>query len=201
MPLKKFIKENLARTVRENLALTTGILLPVAMVLLFVAVSTIPRLLTAPPTHKLLMLDSTNDSAEQVKVNVTIVTENGVLKANTFRDNKMPKGIQYPKPRLYILDAATGEKKELPYALPTTEKASFEITEAGKFSVDTSTLSPDGYNYEGRTYHSNLGLDFFGGSHRIGARLKKGAAVYMLDNATDNMSFVGWLTEKNSHEQ
>lgn len=67
-------------------------------------------------------------------------------------------------------------------------------------TIDTSSVSPDGYTLDGPSYGGGglMGGIFGGGYRNSGFRLKKGSVGYKIPNVQENyyynqVQFIGWV--------
>ena len=76
------------------------------------------------------------------------------------------------------------------------------LDETKDLTIDTNTVSPDGYTLDSANYGDGglVGGLFGGGYHNNGYRVKKGAVAYKMpslqpDYYYSNVQFLGWIVK------
>ena len=185
---------------RENAVLVIGILLPVAVVVLFVLATYIPRLLVDPPQYDFLFAQDYSYSPPQSRWRYEIDIDSGrKLRVRAFLNEP---GKYAPRARLFLYEHLSGNVREI--SLPAPETA--ENTEAGvlvevpEFSdqvIDSRRVAPDGYELVERRRGRGflLGLFYRGGRH--GLAIGKNGAVVAVPSGDDvnwyGARFLGWV--------
>lgn len=186
--------------IKQNLALSLGIALPVVLVLGFLAATVIPQKLTAAPKYKFAytLVDYNRPSpTKKMVVNLTAKEGKIILSLAKSKNDYAP-----PVPRLMIYDPQTEQSEEINYKLPAGLRGDAEeeqLAETKDLVLSKDNKAPDGYEFQGDSrYYSGIVTELFmGGSYR-GARLVKGAATRKApaDIAYGgNTQFLGWIVE------
>jgi len=190
------------RIFKDNPLLAVSIALPVAVVLLFAGATAIPRLLTDPPAHDLLLTVEQGDASRVLPVRVLLGVEDYRVLARVAKLEPHQQGYL---PRLFRYDHASGSVREINIPVPA-EAASLEngheieIPELEGLRVRSDLRAPDGYEYRGRNYHRGLMMELFGsaGSNRRITVAKNGAVVPIRLPQSDywyyGANFLGWVT-------
>ena len=211
MAFPKFIK--------DNLVLMTGILLPIALVILFVIASSVPRMMTTPPAHDFIFVDNNHgyyDNRVQTPIRIT-------LRAN--KDGKIVAKIKVEKnktnyyPIVYRYSAKDNIARPLQaqYFRDVLEEDSEKLEETktldmpdflAGFKLDKNTVAPDGFAFDTSSERYNRGLvgEFFGRNRRHKTfRLVKGSAVFPFEVIANThryynyysrrVDFLGWVIE------
>lgn len=210
MAFQKFMK--------DNLILMVGIFLPILLVLLFLAVSYIPRFLATPPAYDFLFVDENAynyNKQIETPVRITIRTnKNGKIVTKIKIEEKTKR---YSAPIIYRYSAADN------VATPVHEQyfhdALFEDSDTIKktktlalpedleeLTLNKNSISPDGYTFDKSYDRYNRGLvgEFFGGRrYDRSYRLVKGNAVFPISvlggnnirySYNSHVIFLGWIT-------
>lgn len=186
MSVKNFIK--------QNLALSAGIVLPVLLVILFMIASTVPKMLAEPPRHALVFSTKKYDNNPGAKFNVYYTVKEGKLQAQVaMADSKRPAKTD----RLYIYEPGANIVRDI---TPAFEKAgTFPVPETKNALIDTANMSPDGYAFETWSRYGGSVFSLFGGSYRDRAPVlqKDGNRVQLPDDSRisfyNNPHFIGWV--------
>jgi hypothetical protein len=196
--MKKFL--------RENPTIAFGLGLPLLLVIVFLLVSGIPSLLVAPPKYDVLY--ATGYYEYQNGVQISVVNQKvEVVYQGIVRSSR--------KPRIWRYNPKTGAVKEIGYVLPaglplaggkrpTTEELTqttpIDIPDLKGLKVDSSSISPDGYEFSaGSRYSRNVfGGLFYPSSYRREAVLTKNGRSIRLPNPAStyyagNTRFIGWV--------
>jgi hypothetical protein len=201
MAFKEFVK--------ANMVLVVGLTLPVVLMAGFLVASGLPQPLADPPKYSLVFaVTDYTQGAAGIPVNVRLVVEDGVLKAQYTK--LLPQLTGYENnvwKKLYLYDAATQKVRELSFGFPPNmdaiEGTVSEVVAATRtLHLDTTLQSADGYELS-RDYGSRSGLIneiFWGGGYSNEYRLRKGGSSIRLplaaaNAAYGNVEFVGWVTK------
>jgi len=189
------------RIFKDNPLLAVSIALPVAVVLLFAGATAIPRLLTDPPAHDLMLTVEQGDTSRVLPVRVILGVEDHRVIARVAKLEPYQQGYL---PRLFRYDHASGSVREINIPLPA-EAASLEngheieIPELEGLRVSSDLRAPDGYEFRGRNDHRGLMMELFGsaGSNRRITVSKSGAVVPIRLPQSDfgyyGANFLGWV--------
>lgn len=196
--MKKFL--------RENPTIAFGLGLPLLLVILFLLVSGIPSLLVDPPKYDVLYATGYHDYQRGVQISVV--------------DQKVQVVYQGPVrsgrgPRIWRYNSKTGAIKEISVTLPPglplagrgqptqeelTQTTLIEVPELRDLTVDSSSISPDGYEFSagGRYSRNTFGGLFYSSRYRYEAVLSKNGRSIRLPNADGayyggNTRFIGWI--------
>ncbi len=185
---------------RENAFLAAAIALPIAVVVLFLVATALPRWLVAPPQHDLLIRAHGNYEQTRPRVSVEFVVRNDRVEAIV---RGLPAETYAQVPRLYLVEHETMNVREVPYDVPSGLGANdppvtVPIDLKGR-RVISDSKAPDGY--ELRTQSSgNTGIagDIFGmRSYRQEAALVKSGRVEEISLPVGTSSYsvaaVGWV--------
>ena len=196
--------------IRDNPTIAFGLGLPLALVVLFLAISGIPALLVAPAQHDVLY--ATNYNAYNNAQNTLQIAVVGDRVQVSYIGSTQP----YQQPRLWRFNPKTGAVKEIALLLPpgltpnTARPADppkvqtvtpIEIPDLAALKVDSSSLAPDGYQfstgadgYSGRPF---TGL-FYPSRYGHQAELVKNGRSIRLPNSEgayygNTVRFIGWV--------
>jgi len=198
----------IGKALRDNPALAIGIALPLAVVLLFVAASTVPKLFVAPPQHDfLLRVNGPPRTVRPVVVEVDVA--GGRLRARVFNIESERLGDLYvprqPTPRLFLWDHERQALREIEIAIPDDAESLPDGTEISLGELDgrrisTSLTAPDGYEYRTRdSFDAGWFGALFGGPGRRVVVAKNGVRIATPvpeeQMAYWNTEFVGWLVD------
>lgn len=192
MSFNKFIK--------QNFALCVGLGLPILLVIGFLAVSTIPKTLAAPPQYKLVY--STEQYGSSRSTSFTVSPETGANGRIYLRLTKNPNG-SYVTPKIFVYDAKEKTSQEIIFTLPTSihgQSEEIPLTEAAHLKLSRDITAPDGYAFEESSYHSaGFVMDVFGAGRSAAPRIVKGAVAYQLPDKSryPRARFLGWVIEDN----
>jgi hypothetical protein len=190
-----------ARFLRENAFLVGAVSLPVAVVGVFLLLTTIPNWTVSPPRYDLLV-ETTEYDAANPPISIALAVRDERLQATV----RIVKDGHLPRIRLWRFDHATLSAREVPLHVPTVAPAGDEpqtvVVEAlrGRRIV-TDAKAPDGYQL--RTPDGGgPGLigDIFGMRRygQPGAIVNRGRVV-PIDIPTPTLYqapvFVGWVVD------
>jgi hypothetical protein len=199
----------LAKIFKENFVLAVGLIVPVAVMIVFLVISTMPSSLfmSTPPKFDVLFYKE-GYTGLNLPIQSSLSVENGILYVQYA---KSPQGSGYYMPRIYLYEAATNKVKQLSLVSPQlSDDSSFgkkiPVDAAKGMKLDTSLTAPDGYEFAYADNYNHGGLIndlFIGGAYgyRQHVRLKKGngsIAVPPVDDAAyGQVSFLGWVVGQN----
>ena len=195
---------------RDNPTIAFGLGLPIALVLLFLAISGIPTLLVAPAQHDVLYATNYN-YYNNAPNGLQIAVVGDRVQVNYFG-----KTQPYQQPRLWRFNPKTGAVKEISLLLPPgLVPPSGRPDEAGKeqtvtpievpdlagVKIDSSSLAPDGYQFStGADAYSGRGFTglFYPSRYGYQAELVKNGRSIRLPNTEgayygNTVRFVGWV--------
>lgn len=182
--------------------LIAGIALPLLVVVGFALARALPRMLVAAPTTDLLYAVRTGYQAQR-KIDQNLAVADGHLHVVW---SKAENGV-FPQPvHLYRFHASTGEAEEIRVPEPPSGDAlerpvKLPVPGLDAFRVETTSRSPDGYEFENRTSEGNGVLGDMMGQRFRGPRgaISKGGRVILLPMAGGEaygyapVQFLGWL--------
>lgn len=194
---------------RDNLALVVGIALPIGVVAVFVLVNAVPRWLTEPPRHDMLLAYDDYASARRRDYGVDIEVVDGRVRARIVRpddvDGRVARSRQVP--RLFRYDAGAGQVREIDLPLPADAAevengAALSLPGLADAGISAKLTAPDGYAYVGQGSASASILGGLFGTSR-GRDLvvieKAGARLSIPLPATSSyrgrVRFIGWIVE------
>ena len=199
----------IGKLIRENAVLVIGILLPVAVVVLFVLATYIPRLLVDPPQYDFLFAQDYSYPNPQSRWHYQIdVNSERKLRVRVFETD--PKTYA-PRTRLFLYEHLSGNVREisLPSLPETVENAKagvvLEVAEFSDQVIDSRRVAPDGYELVERSAGGGglTGL-FFRRRYRRGLAISKNGAVVEVPPFTDlnwyNSRFLGWIVTSPIHK-
>jgi hypothetical protein len=185
---------------RENAFLAAAIALPIAVVMLFLAATALPRWLVAPPQHDLLIRAHGSYEQTRPRVSVEFVVRNERVEAIV---RGLAADTYAQVPRLYLVEHDTMNVREVPYDVPSglgpnDPPVTVSIDLKGR-RVISDSKAPDGY--ELRTQSSGrtgIAGDIFGmRSYRQDASLVKSGRVEEISLPVGTSSYsvaaVGWV--------
>lgn len=188
MSVKNFIK--------QNLALSAGIALPILLIVLFFLASVVPKALTDPPQYELVFSGRTYSNNQPSDYVAAYTVANGVLQVKVTK----AKDTDYQRNRLYIYDPKTSVIRDI--TPPLDSAGTFAIKETAGSSIDTANIAPDGYAFESGYDHSGgMPMEIFGGGYRDGGlRLEKDGYRFKIPydkrNSFYDAGFIGWIVKK-----
>jgi len=192
---------------RENPTITFGLGLPLLLVIFFLLVSGIPSFLVNPPQHDVLYATEYYDYQNGIQIDV-VDQKVQVTHLDNAQNGR--------KPRLWRYLSKTGAVQEVPIVLPagltlTREKPNSSVKQVSKrtllslpdingLTIDSSSISPDGYEFNSGRHHSNniFGSLFYSSRNRHQGVLTKNGRSIRLPNPSDhyygrNTHFIGWV--------
>lgn len=186
---------------RENAFLAAAIALPIAVVMLFLIATALPRWLVAAPQHDLLIRAHGSYEQARPRVSVEFVVRDARVEAIV---RGLPAETYAQVPRLYLVEHDTMNVREVPYDVPTAlgpndppVTISIDL-KARKVIADSK--SPDGYELRTQSSGGNAGIagDLFGmRSYRHEAALVKSGRVEEISLPVGTSSYsvaaVGWV--------
>lgn len=192
------------RLVQGNPALAIGVALPIVVVVVFVLVSAVPRWLTAPPAHDLLLAYDDPLQSRRRAVGVVVDVVDGRLRARIAeRDELRLEGI----PRLFRYDAASGRVEEIEIRVPADaadlpDGTELPVPDLAGTELSTLLTAPDDYVFRGQRGRSGsvFGGLFGVGGARADVLIEKDGAVVRVPVPTASaypgqVRFLGWAVE------
>ena len=187
--------------IKENLVLVIGLSLPILLIVLFFLATVVPKSLSTPPQYEMLFTTLKYEYENSPAYLVDFKVVNHQLMAAVKKNND--KSRNYNSKKLMAYNPKTETVREITIDLAKAAEANIDevvLAETKDLKVDSSVVSPDGYQLDGSRY-SNSGLiaGLFGvGSRNSGYRLKKGAVAYKVqttqpDYYYSDFKFVGWV--------
>ena len=193
----------IGKLIRENAVLVIGIVLPVAVVVLFVLATYIPRLLVDPPQYDFLFAQDYGYSPPHSRWRFAIDIDSGrKLRVRAFLNEP---GQYAPRARLFRYEHLSGNVREISLPSPGTAEDTggtkagvlVEVPEFSNQVIDSHRIAPDGYELveqrRGRGFL--LGLFYRGGRH--GLAIGKNGAVVPVPSGDDvnwyGARFLGWV--------
>ncbi len=191
MPVKKFIK--------ENLVLVAGLALPLLLIISFMAVSIIPKSMTAPPQHKMFFTKEQYINWKKPYTFDIFVKDDKI----TARVTKQEVSKDYNRQRKETLMVYDGETQNVTkitfsqkgWANFLDDETDIILPETSHITLNTSSKSPDGYTLRVNS-HRRRGIISLIGSRRSGKySLKKGMVRFEVPvQHYRNINFLGWNT-------
>ncbi len=190
---------------RENPTIAFGLGLPLLLVVAFLLISGIPALLVEPPQFDVLYATEYYNYQNGVQISVVNRKVQVVYQGST-------QG--YQRPRLWRYSPKTGAVREIGIILPpgltppgqkpaTPEDVAritpIEVPDLAGVTVDTSSIAPDGYEFNAGTsgYSGDVFSGLFYSRYRNEAVLTKKGRSIRLPNAGNayygNTRFIGWV--------
>jgi hypothetical protein len=190
--------------------LAFGLGLPLALVLIFLLLSGIPRLVVPPPQYELLY--ATEYYGNQYGVQIAVVDR----KVRVVYQGMMQG---YQQPRLWRYNPKTGAIREVPIILPAglqppgapsvaaatdtpIKSLPIDVPDLADVVVESSSIAPDGYQFKAgaEDYSGDVFSDIFRGTrYRTGAVLVKNGRSIRVPNGDDRRYYgnyarlVGWI--------
>ena len=186
--------------IRDNAALVIGILMPVIVVVFFLLASYIPRLLVDPPEYDFLFVQDYGYGSQKSHWRYQIdLDPNRRLRVRVFLDD--PKSYS-PLARLFRYEHASGNVREMSMPSPEVDELPevgliVEVAEFQDELIDSSRISPDGYEMLDSRRSGGDFLGVFYRGNRRGLALGKNGAVISIpgDEGLNWYSarFLGWI--------
>jgi len=171
---------------KHNIPLLVGILVPLLMIV-FVAASVYLPALFVKPTYDFIYTSQNDYRYAPYAYGTSYDVENGKIVKHTTPPPSDVRDLEYyknpPEPKLYYYDTVAN----------TTKEISFE--EAQKYMVDTSVISPDGFELAPAS--SGGGFPFSFDNNEYGKVYIKSKSVSKKLNIQqrfyNDFSFLGWV--------
>lgn len=152
------------RFLRDNVFLVAAVLLPVAVVGVFLLATAIPRFMVPPPAYDLLLTAASYDqAAPRLAVEFTVRDDRVHATLRALPANSYPS-----RPMLWLFDHTTQSVRQVPVNLPDhladgEQSRTIPIAELSDRRVVSQIKAPDGYEPRTRS-GSSPGLvgDIFG---------------------------------------
>lgn len=206
--------------IRKNFLLVSAVALPVIVIVLYVAATTLPRFFVAPPEHDLVLqfqptaYDYDNGRARSVPSRVAVVVERGqarIVVTEVPGEGEAPRRVElgFFLPRLFRYDAREGRITELDVPLPDdlaerSRGSDWTIPALDRVTLSENVTAPDGYRFEsGYDRPGGLAVELFGGRSRLaGPRIERNGRIIGIPEPDDftpdryyarRLEFVGWV--------
>ncbi|MDP3679178.1 MAG: hypothetical protein Q8R23_08870 [Methylotenera sp.] len=191
--------------IKQNLVLVTGLTLPLLLIVLFFMATVIPKAMGTPPQYEMLFTTTRYDYQNPPDYLLDFAVKNQQLTVKARKSEN--KDRNYNAKILMAYDGKTETVREISIDIAKTAEAAINgevvLAETKNMTIDTSSLSPDGYTLDGPSYGGGgMMMGMFGGGYRnSGFRLKKGGAGYQIPNTQQNyyynqVQFIGWVVKK-----
>lgn len=203
----------MAKWIKENLVLVSGIVLPVLLVAGFFVLNNLPRVLLDPPKHDFLLVGYHYEYRHQNDYYLSFEVRNGKLTGQAIPRNENGPYFNRQVAAIFRYRAATNTFEEIAFELPKDladieDPVSLPLEETSNLTLDKRSQSPDGYTFEYRGYRGRGGLlgEIFGmrRSYENNFVLRKDNAHLDLPQpASDpyylnDLHFMGWIVEMGS---
>lgn len=177
---------------KKNPALYIGLALPLLMLLFFAGVPFISSLVVEPPQYNFIY------SVKSYQTEGTVRFVDGKLELDAYNRDSDP----HEPPSVYLIDVHSKKYKKLDVneegtLIPPHQHRTFVLKGVLLKNLDTSTVSPDGYQY---VLNNNDNIDlfspFFRGSKMDSLFISKSGRIEKFQIPTDvywNMKFEGWV--------
>ena len=202
----------MAKWIKENLVLISGILLPVLLVAGFFVLNKAPSILADPPKYDFLLVAYRYDSQHPSDYSLSFEVREGKLNGRVIPKGQANAHLnrQYAGIFRYRADENTFDEiiYELPQGLEGLEKPiPIPLEETSNLTLDKHIESPDGYSFEFLGYRGRGGLlgEIFGMGRRYESEyvLKKNGAYFSLPKPASeqyynqyDIHFMGWVIEE-----
>ncbi|HEY2773869.1 MAG TPA: hypothetical protein VGK20_07440 [Candidatus Binatia bacterium] len=200
---------SVGRALRENFVLVVGLVLPVLLMVGFLAASSLTQGLVVPPKYDLVFaVQDYAPAAQNLPIGLRLVVKDHVLVAQYAKLTTQRSAFTYGAwKKLYIYEASLHKVRELALGIPadaeTIDGTREEVVEATRdLRLDTTIQSPDGYEISSSdTSHGGLITSLFWDSYnRSRVRLRSGSSSVPLElgdghsaSYPGNVEFVGWV--------
>lgn len=196
--MKKFL--------RENPTIAFGLGLPLLLVIVFLLFSGLPNLLVAPPKYDVLYATGYYNYQNGLQISV-VNRKVEVVYQGVVRSTR--------KQRLWRFNPKTGAVKEIAIILPSglpragssrptteelTQTTPIDVPDLQGLTVDSSSISPDGYEFSAGSRYSRgiFGGLFYPSRYHYEAVLTKNGRSIRLPNPSTtyyggNTRFIGWV--------
>ena len=206
----------MAKWIKENLVLISGILLPVLLVAGFFVLNKAPSILADPPKYDFLLVAYRYDYQHPSDYYLSFEVREGKLNGRVIPKGQANAHLnrQYAGIFRYKADENTFDEiiYELPQGLEGLEKPiPIPLEGISDLTLDKRIESPDGYSFEFRGYRGRGGLlgEIFGMGRRYESEyvLKKNGAYFALPKPASeqyynqyDIHFMGWVIEEGRHK-
>jgi hypothetical protein len=183
------------KLIKKNPALYIGLALPLLMVLLFAGIPFIASFMVQPPKYNFIY--SVNSYQMDVKFSVI----DGRLELNVYNRSNYPND----PPSVYLIDVHSKENTQLSFVsnneknllVPPHEYRTFIVEGISLKDLDTSMISPDGYQFiSDNGDNFSLFPLFFGGNRRNLLSISKLGRIERFQNTLGGYwasKFEGWV--------
>jgi len=181
---------------KKNPPLYIGLVLPVLMLLFFAGVPFVSSFVVEAPKYNFIY----STTSYQVEGKLRVV--DGKLELEAYNQNNYPNKL----PSFYFVDVHSKKNTKLNFVLtneesfliPPYEHRTFIVEGISLKNLDTSTMSPDGYQF---TSDNNQNFDllfpfFFGGNRSNSLSISKFGRIERFQTPREtywNAKFEGWV--------
>ena len=205
---------------KDNPTITLGLAIPMLLVVIFLLVSGIPNLTVDNPKYDVLYTTEQYYGSNPLEISV-VDSKVQVI----HRNNNSNNGSDNNKARLWRYNAQTGAVKEIPIRLPDSAETTvsknnesaanlkskqafkattIDVAELDKLTVDSSSIAPDGYEFNAdlrRSSRGFLGELFYSNRQQANAILLKNGRSVRLPSSDDRyyrnkVEMVGWVVSE-----
>ena len=186
------------RISKDHLLIGIGIGLPLVVILLFVLATSVPKWFVTPPQHDLLFTSYVSAYPKVPAVRVNLDVYQGEVRARIYQDHSALVT------KLFRFDHERSRVREVPIPVPDEAEdlpdgTRIRIPEVEDLRLDTSLVSPDGYEFRGPQYQG-IGIvpELLGMRRRRSATLGRDGAVIplTLDPPHYSVQFLGWVVSQ-----
>ena len=205
----------MAKWVKENLVLVSGILLPVLLVGGFFVLSNAPRMLADPPKYDFVMVAYRYDYQNPSDYYLSFEVRDGTLTGRALPKDENNANFNRQYASIFRYDAGANTFEEIVFELPEglegiEEPIPLPLAETSDLKLDKRSQSPDGYTFEFLGYRGRGGLlgEMFGMRRRYESDyvLKKDRAYVDLPKPAtgpyyqNDLHFMGWVIEEGNKQ-
>lgn len=204
----------MAKWIKENLVLLSGIILPVLLVGGFFVMSNVPNMLADPPEYDFLLVAYRYDYQHPNNYYLSFEIRDDKLHGRVIPKGEGDAHLNRQYAAIFRYRAEENSFDEIVYELPEglenfEEPIPLPLEETSDLTLDKRIESPDGYRFEFLGYRGRGGLlgEIFGMGRRYESEyvLKKDGAFFNLPKpASDpyyyqhDLHFMGWVIEDGS---
>ncbi len=200
----------MAKWIKENLVLVSGILLPVLLVGGFFVLNSLPRVLLDPPQYDFVLVGYRYDYRHQNDYYLSFEVRNGKLTGRAIPRNGNGPYFNRQVAAIFRYRAATNSFEEIVFELPdeladSDDPVSLPLAETSDLTLDKRSQSPDGFTFEHRGYRGRGGLlgEIFGMRRSYDSNFvlsKDNTHLDLPQPAADphylnDLHFMGWIVE------
>ncbi len=189
--------DSMKNFIKQNLALVTGVALPVLIVGFFLLASTLPRFFVTAPMYDFLFTDQKYDYDEKDDLEIRFTIKDGRLHAAVKED----KNAWHD--RLYRYEHKSKSIREIEVVIrdDMSDGDNIMIPETTRLKMSSNKASPDGYEFSvDRRYGGGLIGELFYSPRRNSIILSKNGRRVLIptpNNAyLNNAKFLCWIIEQ-----